>query len=454
MSDRASLTGRYLDTVTRRGAGQRELIGPLPGSDLLNALYRGRFLSRPVFTGAAERAALHADLDNIRTALASLPGRRFGGDLAAFARAAGLTGVQADAVQRSRSTTVTALTRADLYTDGDGFRLLELNMGSAIGGIDNADLCRGLLAHPVLAGFAAEHGLGYVDTMAEQVATIFAETGAEPGSVPVIALADWPGHYAAFSPYLHKLAVRWRALGLDARPCHVGELEAGRGPVRLRGERVDIIFRLFLIEHLLEPDGPALIGPVLAAAERGAVAMFTPLDTELYGSKAALAMLGDEQGRALCTASERASLDRILPWTRLVAPGPARLPGGGQGDLIEYAVTAQRDLVLKPALLGGGRGVVLGDSPGCGPAQWRDQLAAAAREPYVIQQRIRPEPELFPGPDGALVPWVVTWGPFTLGCGFGGIYTRAVPAASPAGAINRHSGAHVGSGLSAGLSAA
>jgi hypothetical protein len=59
-------------------------------------------------------------------------------------------------------------------------------------------------------------------------------------------------------------------------------------------------------------------------------------------------------------------------------------------------------------------------------------------------------PELFPGDRGELVPWVVTWGVFTLTCGHGGIYTRAVTAQSQVGTINRHSGAYVGGGLSAG----
>ncbi len=450
MTDRAELTACYLDEVSRHQIPARELLGPLPRSDLLNSLYQQRFLTRPVFLGDRERAGLHADLEHLRTALISLPDRLYDGDLTAFARAAGLTDVQVSAVLRSTGPP-TRLTRADLYTDTGGFRALEFNMGSAVGGIDNAELCRGLLGHPALKRFAAEHGLGYVDTMREQVATILAETGTAADSFPVVALADWPGHYPGFSPYLHQLAARWRDLGLDARPCHLGELKTGGGRVRLHGQPVDIIFRLFLIEHLLEPDGPELIGPLLDAAAAGHVAMFTPLDTELFGGKSALAMLGEERARQQCTAAELASLDRILPWTRTVAPGPVTLPGGQRADLLGYAVEHQRDLVLKPALLGGGRGVVLGSEPGCDPRAWRDHLARAVREPYVIQRRVQPEPELFPDADGGLVPWVVTWGVFTLGGGYGGIYTRAVTAESGVAAINRHSGAHVGSGLAGGL---
>ena len=450
MTDRATLTARYLDEVTRSGARASELLGSLPESDLLDSLYHQRYLPRPVFLGHAEREQLHQDLENLGAALVSLPDRLYGGDITAFARAVGMTDVQASAVLPGRRQRATRLTRADLYADQSGFRVLEFNIGSPVGGIDNAEICRALLEHSLLAEFAGTHGLGYVDTMREQVDTILDETGAGPGSFPMVAVADWPDHYPGFRPYLRRLAVRWRELGLDAQPCHVGELEVHGGRVWLGGRRVDIIFRLFLIEQLLEPAGPALIGPVLGAVARGEVAMFTPMDSELFGSKSALAMLSDQRNRHLFSPAELASLDRVLPWTRMVRPGPVTLEDGQTVDLPDYAHSHQDDLVLKPALMGGGRGVVLGSDRQCGPEQWRGQFRRAIDGPYVIQRRVRPEPELFPDDRGELVPWIVTWGVFTLSAGHGGVYTRAVTAASGVTTINRHSGAYVGSGLSAG----
>ena len=450
MTDRATLTTLYLDEVARSGVQASELLGSLPESGLLDSLYHQRYLPRPVFLGHAEREQLHQDIENLGAALLSLPGRLYGGDIAAFARALGMTDVQASAVLRGRRHPATRLTRADLYADQSGFRVLEFNIGSPVGGIDNAEMCRALLEHSLLAEFAGAHGLSYVDTMREQVETILSETGAEPGSFPVVAVADWPAHYPGFRPYLRKLAVRWRELGLDAHPCHLGELEVRGGRVWLGGRPVDIIFRLFLIEHLLEPDGPALIDPVLDAAARGEVAMFTPMDSELFGSKGALAMLSDERNRHLFTAAEQASLDRVLPWTRMVRPGPVTLEDGRAVDLHDYALSHAGDLVLKPTLMGGGRGVVLGSDRHCGPEQWRGQFGKAIDEPYVIQRRVRPEPELFPGDSGDLVPWIVTWGVFTVAAGHGGVYTRAVTEASQVTTINRHSGAYVGSGLCAG----
>jgi hypothetical protein len=446
--DRVALTAEYLDRVTRRGIKGGELTGALPRSRLLESQYMGRYLSRPVFLGHAERDRLHADVENLRAALTSLPGRLFGGDLAAFARAAGAGEAQLPAVLRSRSSPATGQARADLYLDHDGFRLLEINMGSPAAGIDNADICRGLLEHPVLAGFAADHDLVYADTMREQVSTIFAETGFAPGSFPVIAMAAEPGDYQRLSPYLHRLAPRWRELGLDARPCSLADLACRDGRVWLAGGPVDIVFRLFLIEHLPGPGGGALAGPLLAAAGRGEVTMFTAMDGDLFSSKAALAMLSDHGNQHLFSLAERASIDRILPWTRMVRPGPVTLEYGRTVELMDYAVEHRHDLVLKPAMLHGGAGVVLGGQHGTSRARWRERLAVASGGPYVLQRRIRPVPELLPGEDGELVPWIITWGVFTMRGGHGGIYTRGAPARSRPGVVNFAAGAAVGCGLS------
>jgi hypothetical protein len=264
-------------------------------------------------------------------------------------------------------------------------------------------------------------------------------------------VTDWPSSYASrLGPYMHKLAGRWRELGLDAHACHLGELEVRGGRVWLAGRAVDVISRMFLLEYLLEPGAAELMDPVLGAVARGEVAMFTPLDSELYGSKAALAMLSDERNRDRFTAAERAVIDAILPWTRMVRPGPVTLEDGRVTDLLDYAVEHPGDLVLKPTLRYGGQDVLPGWHPGTTPELWRDRIAKAAGGPFVLQRRIRPVPELFPGEHGDPVPWVVAWGVYTGVGGFGGIITRAGTVESGLAVLNVSSGAHVGCCLTAG----
>jgi len=269
----------------------------------------------------------------IHAAMVSLPDRLFGGDLKAFARAVGASDYQVSAALRSQ--------------------------------------------------------LGYVDTMHELANNIFAETGAARGSFPVVAVTDWPSSYEKLAPYLRRLAAPWRELGLDTYGCHLGELEVRGGRVWLRGRMVDVIYRIFLIECLLEPGAPTLLDPVLDAVARDEVTMFTQLECEVFGSKGALAMLSDERNRRAFSAAELVSIDRILPWTRMVRPGPVTLEDGRRVDLPGYAIAHQDDLVLKPAMMAAGRGVLLGWHRDTSPQLWREQVTKALGTPcgYVIQRR-------------------------------------------------------------------
>jgi hypothetical protein len=446
--DRATLTAGYLDAVRRAGATGGELTGDLAQSDdiLLNLFFPGMdYLSRPLFTGHPEWTALYADVEALRRLMLSLPDRLYGGDFAAFARATGAEGYQLKAIVASRSEVVSPQGRADLYEDGTGFRLMEFNLGSALGGMEIPDVCRSMLRHPLLADFAAAHQLSFVDTQREQVANLLADTGFAPGSSPVVAVADWPSSYhRRLGPYMHKLAGRWREFGLDAHACHMGELEVRGGRVWLAGRAVDVVARMFLVEYLLEPGAAELMDPVIEAAARGQVAMYTPLDTEAYGSKAALAMLSDEGNRHLFSAAELGLIDAMLPWTRMVKPGPVTLEDGSPVNLLDYAIDQQDDLVLKATLRFGGQEVLPGWHRDTGARLWRDQLIKAVHGPYVLQRRIRPVADLFPGPGGEPESWIVAWGLYTGVGGFGGVIARAGSVESGLAVLNVGSGARIG----------
>jgi hypothetical protein len=64
--DRATLTARYLDEISKRGLRASDLLGDLPGRQPL--YYEGRYLSRPLFIGHSECQQLYADVENVRKA--------------------------------------------------------------------------------------------------------------------------------------------------------------------------------------------------------------------------------------------------------------------------------------------------------------------------------------------------------------------------------------------------
>lgn len=418
---RNTVTDHYLDELARRGVDADELPAAAhAAADLGPTSYGGRCLTRPAFLDGRERELLENDLGNLHSALTALPERLFGGDLAAFARAAGMTEPQVTAVLRGRAAAPTRLTRADLYHDGTDFRLMELNIGSTVGGLDNAVLNRAVLTHPVLAEFTAANGLSYVDTMAELAGMLLTEYATDSGRPPLFAAVDWPESFATLEPQLRASAATLGALGVEVIPCHLGQLQISGGRVRLAGRTVDVVYRVFMIEDLLSPEAPALVDPVLRAVERGEVAMFAPMDAELYGSKAALAMLSDEANRHLHDPAELASLDRLLPWTRMVRDEPVSVDGE-RVQLRDFAVQRREELVLKPTMMHGGLGVVLGwqaDADG-----WARALRAATDGPYVLQRRIRAAPEPFPAAGGT-EQQLINWGVFTVSHGYGGAIVR------------------------------
>ncbi|WP_327351220.1 hypothetical protein [Streptomyces sp. NBC_01304] len=448
--DRVSLTAEYLDKLQKGNLKAGELLGALPENRILNSDKpggKGQWLARPLFLGRAEQAQVAGDLETLLAALASLPDRLFGGDFEAFARAVGLNDIQVSAVLRSRSTPMTRQTRADLICDGTGFKLLELNMGSTIGGAENVDACRELLAHPALAEFADRHALGFMDSLRGMGHNILVESGFAPGDRPLVAMTDSPEHFAKELPYMTQLCARLRESGLRAHPCHLGQLALRDGRVWLDDAPVDIVMRTFAIGDVLNPQVRALLEPVLDAALRGEVKMFTPLDTSAYASKGALAMLSDENNREHFSAGERASLDRILPWTRMVRRGPVTLEGGERVDLVGHALAQQRQLVLKPTSLSGGKGVVLGWADGVTPERWREQIETAVDGPWVLQRRIHPALEEVPDDDGRLRQFRPVWGVLTGVDGFIGASVRAIPATVGDVVVNVSNGAHVGAVL-------
>src|SRR6516225_5517456 len=96
------LTRRYLARAAALGARPARLVEVARQLiDLAATSYDGDCLTRPVFLEYAEFSVLRDDLLALHAALASLPARLFGGDVAAFARAVGMSGAQVTAIERA-----------------------------------------------------------------------------------------------------------------------------------------------------------------------------------------------------------------------------------------------------------------------------------------------------------------------------------------------------------------
>lgn len=403
----------------------------------------GEGLNRPVFLSEADVTGLENDLNGLFELLKAVPARLFGGDLRAFATAVGMSSTQADLVLRGSVDELAPLSRADLYRETGGFRVMELNTGSSLGGWQMGEFARALVQDAEFAEFTAAEGLVYPDPLARITEVLRRQAPSLEGiERPLLAITDWPEGFEKSKCWMEFVVPAFERLGFEAVVCHLGDLSYENGDVVHEGRKVDVVYRMFLPGEM--PDEPRtydLVNPLLDAVEAGKVELFAPLDCELYGNKGSLAMLSDERNRAVFTETERELIDRILPWTRFVRDEKVTF-GGEKIDLLPYAIANKDHLVLKPTLLYGGVGVTPGWTTD--QKEWVAKLREAVDGPFVLQHRLLPTTERFLSEDGETCEdMAVAYGTLMVDGRYAGTLARGVT--DPAvGIVSMLRGAQIG----------
>jgi hypothetical protein len=441
-----SITHRYLDDVAGRPETLPLIDRMFADSPLLHVFpFSSRLLPRPMFLSWEEKTGLERDLLGVYRLLESLPGRLFGGDLRRYAEAIGLTPAETElAVRTATSWPPPLIARGDLYRSADGFKLLELNVGSPLGGLQSAELNRAMLRVDVVREFAERERLRYGDALVIAAETLRRQhPAAGGGSSPVVALTEWPSSFALCEPMLCAFAAQLGSLGFDFRPCHVGQLREVGGRLTLDGAPVDVVYRHFTTSEVMETtDGLVLVEPLVRAHLRGAAPMFAPLSSHLLGTKMAMALLSEERHRDAFTSGELALIDRFLPWTRRLGERRVHYQGA-EVELLDVCRGAKDRLLLKASGLFGGHGVHCGWT--MSEREWTDALESARGESYVVQERVVPAIEPVPNATtGELEPWIMNWGVFVTGTGYSGCYLRGSPRPDD-GVVNLSNGAWNGS---------
>ena len=154
---------------------------------------------------------------------------------------------------------------------------------------------------------------------------------------------------------------------------------------------IQLIYKRVLISELVEREG--LDHPVIRAVQDGNVCMVNPFRCKLLHKKASLAVLSDEANAALFTPTERAAIQRHIPWTRVVSERRT-LYENREIDLLPFLSQNKDQFVLKPNDEYGGKGIVLGWE--VNQSQWDASLKAALGEPSIVQQRVPLPKEPYP----------------------------------------------------------
>lgn len=157
-------------------------------------------------------------------------------------------------------------------------------------------------------------------------------------------------------------------LGIDA------EVALEEGQVTVGGRRPDLLFRHIFARRIVA-------GSALDAIARGAgqPRMQNPVNghLEVKGLLAELSRRVDDHDSASLGLSDETLevLARVLPWTRLLAPGVTRGPDGSSADLVAMVEATPEAFVLKRSWDYGGKSVLIG----------RDVLASEGRESWVTR---------------------------------------------------------------------
>lgn len=398
----SSVTARYLANPALADAvGQADL------PPAYRHYWSGNLLSRPLFVPESDLLSCAQDAVAVLDLLGSLPARVFDGDVARYCSTLGIDPVTSGLLGSYYDGPPVPYGRADFYRDGSSFTMLEFNVASDLGGLDTSSLNEALLGVPAFAEFAAEHGLGYVDTAAEIVRSLRA---ASPVPDPMVALVCADSDLPAYRDLLGSFVAAFSLLGLDSVVGGLNEVNTRSGKLFVGNTRADVVLRYFTVDHV--PANAAVIEEILRAHANDTCVLFTPMNSSLWSNKGALALLSDARWMS---AAERALIDRVLPWTRPLTH-----------DLVDQCCEQREQLIVKPPRDFGGHGVVAGwETP---ESDWKELLEKAVRRSYVVQRRVVPATEPVVDPTtGSVSDWTPAWGLFVTPQGFAGTFVRAVP---------------------------
>lgn len=411
-----AVTQRYVSECAAPGSGLRRVARELALPEVYGVSYGELQLDRPMLVPDGEIAGFGEDLVALFEVLVSLPSRVCGGDLRKYCAALGMDERLAEPMCRGDRHELPVYARADAYHDGTGFKLLELNVGSELGGIDNAQLNRAFLEVPAFADFAERNELRHLDTLPRVADALLEAARAVTAGAPTIALIECNDGLAAHRHVFVAIQEAMAELGIRLLLGELHELGERNGKVTLRGTSLDVVLRYFVAGELVDDRaGQQTLDLVLAATR---TVLFTPLSAAAFASKGSLGMLYEPDVRSTLSAEERTLVDRTVPWTRLLGTGNA-------AELVEQCRDEREELILKPGVGYGGVGTLVGHE--ATDEQWRRALAERNTGDHVVQRRVRPATEPVVDADtGAAAEWVANWGIFIDSEGYAGGFVRAL----------------------------
>lgn len=386
-------------------------------------------------------ARLNVDLCRL---VKAVPTRVFGNDpdrLAAFYGLEAEHARVAAAALGNEDWVGAALGRSDFFNTAAGFKCLEFNVASNLGGWQSSYWAENLLETPVVARFVESARLEpeCVRVLWTLVSYLLRRALHKFRSKRINIGFVHAGRKELAETFLAVANQRYRLLldrlgGFEGAliPCTETDLVERAGQLYAGEERLHV---------LLDVMGAPIGSAPLRCWLRGSLELYNGPLAPLFSDKRNLALLSELAESDLFDAAEKEVIRAAVPWTRRVAERPIR-PGSAAPPSRARLVNERRRLVLKP---GGGRA---GEDVHLGIAtaqkEWERVVDRALAEgTWVVQERLESLPHLYQRGEVGCAPHDVVWSFFVFGDTYGGCDLRMAPA-SAAGVVNAARGALVG----------
>jgi hypothetical protein len=289
---------------------------------------------------------------------------------------------------------VSPTSRLDSFLTHSAYSFVELN-GESPAGIAYADAAYDIFSSlPVMKRFATTYQLRPLygkRFMLDVLLRSYEEfLGRKPDRPPNIAIVDLAGvptlqEFELFKEFFERSGYR-------SLICTPQDLEFSQNRLSCGDFEIDIVYKRLLVNEYLPimAEYPAL----LDACRAGAVCMVNSFRSKLIHKKALFAVLTDARRAALFSRPELSAIQLHVPWTRLVREERSDYHGQ-EVDLLEFILTNNQKLVLKPNDDYGGHGITIGWSSDV--ASWNKAVHEALNNgDYLVQERVPTARETFP----------------------------------------------------------
>jgi hypothetical protein len=208
---------------------------------------------------------------------------------------------------------------------------------------------------------------------------------------PKIAILEFRPSFASTTSEFELYRDYFRKEGCEAEIVTPDQLEFKNDVLRRGNFEINLVYRRVSVQEFLQRFD--LSHPLVQAYRARAVCMANSFRSELAHKKTMFALLTDEAITAKFPAAERNAIREHVPWTRVVTSGKTTYHGR-KIDLQEYILKHREKLVLKPNDDYTGQGSFFGWE--MNDESWERALRQAARQPYVVQEKVEPARSEFP----------------------------------------------------------